>query len=84
MIKKRRPAKHSSRTSRENTFHLRASINGTLQAIITEVELRWITQRLLGAKRELARKGELRFFIPTGFVYDKGSRASRTDRGKER
>jgi DNA invertase Pin-like site-specific DNA recombinase len=40
------------------------------KAIITEVELRWITQRLLGAKRELARKGELRSFIPIGFVYD--------------
>jgi len=82
MIKKRRPAKHSSRTSRENTFHLRAPVNGTLKAIITEIELRWITQRLLGARRELARKGDLRFFIPTGFVYDKGSRAS--DRGDGR
>ena len=40
------------------------------KAIITEVELRWITQRLVGAKRELAKKGELRFFIPIGFVYD--------------
>jgi DNA invertase Pin-like site-specific DNA recombinase len=40
------------------------------KAIITEVELRWITQRLLGARRELARKGDLRFFIPIGFVYD--------------
>jgi len=40
------------------------------KAIITEVELRWITQRLVGAKRELAKKGLLRFFIPIGFVYD--------------
>ena len=39
-------------------------------ALFVEVENRWITQRLLGAKRALAAKGELRFFLPIGYVYD--------------
>lgn len=41
-----------------------------VKALMAEMELRMITARLLGAKRELAGKGELRFFLPTGFVYD--------------
>jgi len=39
-------------------------------ALFVEVELRWITQRLQGAKRALAEKGELRRFLPIGYVYD--------------
>lgn len=41
-----------------------------LKALMTEMELRWITSRLLGAKRILAAKGELRYFLPAGYVYD--------------
>jgi DNA invertase Pin-like site-specific DNA recombinase len=39
-------------------------------ALFVEVELRWIAQRLQGAKMALAAKGELRFFLPIGYVYD--------------
>lgn len=38
-------------------------------AMVVEMEHRWITQRLQGAKRVLAEKGELRFFLPIGYVY---------------
>jgi DNA invertase Pin-like site-specific DNA recombinase len=39
-------------------------------AMFVELELRWIAQRLNGARLKLARKGELRFFLPIGYVYD--------------
>jgi DNA invertase Pin-like site-specific DNA recombinase len=39
-------------------------------ALFVEVELRWIAQRLQGARLALAKKGELRFFLPIGYVYD--------------
>ena len=39
-------------------------------ALFVEVELRWITQRLQGAKLAVAEKGDLRFFLPVGYVYD--------------
>jgi DNA invertase Pin-like site-specific DNA recombinase len=41
-----------------------------IDAVFVEVELRWITQRLQGAKMALAEKGELRRFLPIGYVYD--------------
>jgi DNA invertase Pin-like site-specific DNA recombinase len=41
-----------------------------VKALMSEMELRWITNRLLGAKRELAKKGELRTFVPVGYTYD--------------
>jgi DNA invertase Pin-like site-specific DNA recombinase len=46
----------------------------SIKAMLSQLELRWITQRLIGAKRELAKKGELRFFLPTGFVYDEDNK----------
>jgi DNA invertase Pin-like site-specific DNA recombinase len=39
-------------------------------ALFVEVELRWISQRLQGARLKLAKKGELRTFPPIGYVYD--------------
>jgi len=37
---------------------------------MSEAELHWLRQRLLGGKLEKAQKGQLRFRPPTGFVYD--------------
>ena len=37
---------------------------------MSEAELHWLRQRLLGGKLEKARKGQLRFRPPTGLVYD--------------
>lgn len=37
---------------------------------MSEAELHWLRQRLLGGKREKAQQGQLRFRLPTGFVYD--------------
>ena len=37
---------------------------------MSEAELHWLRQRLLGGKLEKARKGQLRFRLPTGLVYD--------------
>jgi DNA invertase Pin-like site-specific DNA recombinase len=42
-----------------------------VKALMSEMELRWITDRLQGAKLELAKKGELRNLRPAGFVYSK-------------
>ncbi len=39
------------------------------KALMGEMELRLITNRMKGARMELAKKGELRFILPTGFVY---------------
>ncbi len=40
-----------------------------VKALLGEMELRLITERLVGARRDLARKGELRLNAPIGFVY---------------
>lgn len=37
---------------------------------MSEAELHWLRSRLQGGKLEKAQKGELRFRLPTGFVYD--------------
>jgi DNA invertase Pin-like site-specific DNA recombinase len=37
---------------------------------MSEAEMHWIRSRLLGAKREKAQSGQLRFRLPTGLVYD--------------
>jgi len=37
---------------------------------MSEAELHWLRQRLLGGKLEKARKGQLRFRPPTGLIYD--------------
>jgi DNA invertase Pin-like site-specific DNA recombinase len=37
---------------------------------MSEAELHWLRQRLLGGKLEKAQKGQLRFRPPTGLVYD--------------
>ncbi len=42
-----------------------------VKALMSEMELRLITNRLQGAKLELAKKGQLRFCCCTGFAYDK-------------
>lgn len=42
-----------------------------VNALLVELELKWITERLQGAKRALAAKGELRCSLPIGYVYDK-------------
>lgn len=42
-----------------------------VKALMSEMELRWITDRLQGAKLELAKKGQLRNLRPAGFVYSK-------------
>jgi DNA invertase Pin-like site-specific DNA recombinase len=46
----------------------------SVKALMVATELRWITNRLIGAKRVLAKKGELRFFLPVGFVYDENKK----------
>src|SRR6266567_3488339 len=37
---------------------------------MSEAELHWLRQRLLGGKLEKAQHGQLRFRLPTGLVYD--------------
>lgn len=37
---------------------------------MSEAELHWLRQRLLGGKLERARQGQLRFRLPPGLVYD--------------
>jgi DNA invertase Pin-like site-specific DNA recombinase len=37
---------------------------------MSEAELHWLRQRLLGGKLEKAQNGQLRFRLPTGLVYD--------------
>src|SRR6059036_239365 len=37
---------------------------------MSEAELHWLRQRLLGGKQEKARQGQLRFRLPVGLVYD--------------
>jgi DNA invertase Pin-like site-specific DNA recombinase len=37
---------------------------------MSEAELHWLRNRLLGGKLEKAQKGQLRFRLPTGLVYD--------------
>jgi len=41
---------------------------------MSEAELHWFRSRLLGAKRELAAEGRLRFRPPTGLIYDPENR----------
>jgi DNA invertase Pin-like site-specific DNA recombinase len=41
-----------------------------IKGTMSEAELHWIRSRLLGAKLEKARSGQLRFRPPTGLVYD--------------
>jgi DNA invertase Pin-like site-specific DNA recombinase len=41
-----------------------------LKAQMSEAELHMITSRLQGAKRAAAERGELRFPLPVGYVYD--------------
>lgn len=45
-----------------------------LKALMSEMELRLITQRLEGARRDLAKKGLLRFWAPIGYVYGEGGK----------
>lgn len=37
---------------------------------MSEAELHWLQQRLVGGKLEKAQQGELRFRLPSGYVYD--------------
>lgn len=37
---------------------------------MSEAELHWLHQRLVGGKLEKAQQGELRFRLPSGYVYD--------------
>ena len=37
---------------------------------MSEAELHWLRNRLLGGKLEMARQGKLRFRLPTGLIYD--------------
>jgi DNA invertase Pin-like site-specific DNA recombinase len=41
-----------------------------LKSQMSEAELHIITSRLQGAKREVAERGELRFPLPVGYLYD--------------
>ena len=41
-----------------------------IKGTMSEAELHWLRQRLLGGKLEKARKGQLRVRLPTGLVYD--------------
>jgi DNA invertase Pin-like site-specific DNA recombinase len=45
-----------------------------LKAQMSEAELHIITSRLQGAKRAAAERGELRFPLPVGYVYDEEGR----------
>jgi DNA invertase Pin-like site-specific DNA recombinase len=40
---------------------------------MSEAELHWLRNRLLGGKLEKAKKGQLRFRLPTGLIYDSTS-----------
>jgi DNA invertase Pin-like site-specific DNA recombinase len=42
---------------------------------MSEAELHWLRNRLLGGKLEKAQKGQLRFRLPTGLVYDSTGQA---------
>ena len=42
-----------------------------LKATMSQAELHFIRARLLGGKRNKAKKGELRFPLPVGYVYDR-------------
>ncbi|HMB91507.1 MAG TPA: recombinase family protein, partial [Rhodothermales bacterium] len=44
---------------------------------MSEAELHWLRQRLLGGKLEKAQKGQLRFRLPAGLVYDAAGRVVR-------
>lgn len=41
-----------------------------IKGTMSEAELHWLRQRLLGGKLEKARQGQLRVRLPTGLVYD--------------
>jgi DNA invertase Pin-like site-specific DNA recombinase len=41
---------------------------------MSEAELHWLRQRLLGGKLAKAEKGQLRFRLPVGFIYDSADR----------
>ena len=41
---------------------------------MSEAELHWLRNRLIGGKRAKAERGELRFRPPTGYVYDAANR----------
>ena len=41
-----------------------------LKGTMSEAELHWLAGRLQGAKRAAAERGELRFPLPVGYVYD--------------
>lgn len=43
---------------------------------MSEAELHWIRNRLQGGKLVKAQKGELRFRLPTGYVYDPAQRVT--------
>ena len=43
-----------------------------LKGTISEVELSWLSLRLAGARRNKARRGELRMTAPTGYVWSAG------------
>lgn len=45
-----------------------------LKGLFTEAEDRYIINRLQGAKLKRARDGKLRFFLPTGFVYNEAKK----------
>lgn len=41
-----------------------------IKGAMSEAELHWLRQRLLGGKLEKARQGQLRVRLPTGLIYD--------------
>ena len=43
------------------------------RSLVSEAELHWLRNRLLGGKLEKAKKGQLRFRLPTGLIYDSTS-----------
>jgi DNA invertase Pin-like site-specific DNA recombinase len=43
---------------------------------MSEAELHWLRNRLLGGKLQKAQKGQLRFRLPTGLVYDPAGQVS--------
>jgi len=44
-----------------------------LKGTMSEAELHWLGLRLMGARRQKARRGELAFHPPTGYVWTDGS-----------
>lgn len=50
-----------------------------LKGQMSEAELYWMRLRLQGAKMSKARRGELRFTPPTGYVWDEVARRMRLD-----